>query len=1083
MVILSKILSVDYMNLRILPIYLSLLSVIYSCSTDVPTDVREAMDDLPEALDYNIHVKPILSDKCFACHGPDANSRHADLRLDDAEAAFASLPENPGKVAIKPKKPSQSELVKRILSTDPDYMMPSPESHLTLTTREKAILIQWIKEGAEYKEHWSFIPLDAISVPKTKTTNWGSNPIDAFVLSKLETIGISPSPEADKETLLRRISLDLTGLPPTTEEIDDFLADKSSDAYEKQIDRLMASPHYGEKMAMHWLDVARYADTHGYTVDRYRDMSLYRDWVIEAFNKNMPYDAFITEQLAGDLLPNPTKEQLLATAFNRIHPQNMEGGIVQEEFRVEYVADRTNTLGKAFMALTLECARCHDHKYDPISQKNYFELSSFFNQVDEAGQISWDDAMPVPTLLWTDEDKDKLLAMMQEEVSSQEKKLKSIADASLPKFSAWLASESYQKDLNRKLPSNLTAHIDFNSLPVKNQLNPSEKGTMESSEVRNQQPELVAGLHDKAAKLNGDFWIRMEKSGVFSKSDPFSVSIWINIPEDLKNGAIFHTGTGAVLYNRRGYHLYLKDNKLELVLSHTAPFNAIIKETVSGVPRNEWINLLLTYDGASKAKGLQVYLNGDVMETTTERDNLYKDILFRGAGQPGIQVGAVWRGRGLKGALVDDLMVFNKELSALEALQVAQPAAFKAVLEKPSNMLSDKEKDQLKAYFLGYHAKEYIDQLAVLTTARKKHAGEVEPIQEVMVMQDMEPRRPTYLLVRGEYSSHGEEVFPNTPSSVLEMPEEMEKNRLGLTKWLTDKKHPLTSRVAVNRLWLYFFGRGLVASAGDFGNQGEMPSHPELLDWLSMSFMESGWDVKALQKMMLMSATYRQSSHTSDELRETDPENILLARGPSGRLPGEMIRDNALLASGLLSNKIGGKSVKPYQPEGLWRVNGGTYLEDSGENLYRRSMYTFWKRSVPHPTTHIFDAPDRSESMAIRQETNTPLQALVLLNDPTFLEASKVIGSQIANNSESKAGITLAFRKLTGRHPSVKELEILKNLQEQEYKKFSEMPEKAKGWIEAGAYALTNPTEFPRIASHAVVASAIINSDAAITKR
>nr|MBI1231258.1 DUF1553 domain-containing protein [Cytophagales bacterium] len=1071
------------MKMRFLLLNSLVFLTIFSCSTDLPPEVREAMADLPEALDYNIHVKPILSDKCFACHGPDANSRHADLRLDEAEAAFASLPENPGNVAIKPNNPSKSELVKRILSTDPDYVMPSPESHLTLSAREKAILIQWIEEGAVYKKHWSFIPLAPVSIPNKKQITWGNNAIDAFVLAKLETLNLSPSPEADKETLLRRISLDLTGLPPTPEEIDAFLEDDSPNAYEKQLDRLMASPHYGEKMAMHWLDVARYADTHGYTVDRYRDMSLYRDWVIKAFNRNMPYDAFITEQLAGDLLPNPTKEQLLATAFNRMHPQNMEGGIVQEEFRVEYVADRTNTLGKAFMALTLECARCHDHKYDPISQKNYFELSSFFNQVDEAGQISWDDAMPVPTLLWTDAEKDKLLEMMQEEVTEQEKKLMLVADATTEDFSNWLNSAGYQNDRGKSLPENLSSHVTFNSLPIKNERNPSEKGTMESSEVRNQSPELVAGFRDKAAKLNGDFWIRMEKSGVFSKSDPFSVSIWINIPEELENGAIFHTGTGAVLYNRRGYHLYLKNNKLELVLAHTAPYNAIIKETIAGVPRNEWINLLLTYDGSSKAKGLQIYLNGKAMETTTEKDNLYKDILFRGPSQPGIQIGAVWRGRGLKGALVDDLMVFDRELSALEAIQLTKPELFREILGKPVTAFTATEREQLKTYYLGIHSDEYRKQLAQLTAARKKHAAEVEPIQEVMIMKDMEPKRPTYLLVRGEYSSHGEEVFPNTPESVLEMPENLEKNRLGLAKWLTDKKHPLTARVAVNRLWLYFFGRGLVASAGDFGNQGDMPSHPELLDWLSLSFIESGWDVKALQKMMLMSATYRQSSHTTEELREIDPDNILLAHGPSGRLPGEMIRDNALFASGLLSNKIGGKSVKPYQPEGLWRVNGGNYQEDSGEDLYRRSMYTFWKRSVPHPTTHIFDAPDRSESTAIRQETNTPLQALVLLNDPTFLEASKVIGAQIANYPESVAGITLAFRKLTGRRPSERELEILKNLQQQEYMKFSETPEKAKGWIEAGAFAFTNPAEFPRIASHAVVASAIINSDAAITKR
>lgn len=1071
------------MKYRYLLLCCFLVYGIFSCNPELPADVRQAMDELPEALDYNIHVKPVLSDKCYACHGPDENTRHAGLRLDEAEAAFASLPENPGKVAIKPKNLKQSEVYQRIISDDPAYMMPSPESHLTLTPREKAIIIQWIKQGAKYKKHWSFIPLEAVALPKTKTTDWAISPIDHFVLERLEANGLKPSPEADKETLLRRISMDLTGLPPTVEEIDAFLADSSPDAYEKQIDRLMASPHYGEKMAMHWLDVARYADTHGYTVDRYRDMSLYRDWVIKAFNENLSYDKFILYQLAGDLLPNPSKEQLLATAFNRIHPQNMEGGIVEEEFRVEYVADRTNTLGKAFMALTLECARCHDHKYDPISQKNYFELSSFFNQVDEAGQISWDDAMPVPTMLWTDNEKDRLLDMLRQEEKREEVTLETLSDESEDAFKRWLASGDYKKDASLSMPKGLTAHFDFNALPFTNRLKPSEKGVMESSEVKNQTPELTLGRKGMAAKLNGDSWLRMGEAGIFSKSDPFSVSIWVNIPEGLEEGAIFHTGTGAVLYNLRGYHLYLKDNRLEAILAHTAPYNAIIKETTASVPRNQWINLTMTYDGSSKASGLHVYLNGQKMETKTTKDNLYKDILFDKVGQPGIQLGAVWRGKGLKGALVDELMVFDRQLTSPEVLQLAHPEAFKAFMEKPADVFSRQEEEELKLYFLSTHVARYRNQLDVLAQARRKHAREVEPAQEVMIMQDMEPKRPTYLLVRGEYHAHGGEVFPGTPESVLGMSDDLPKNRLGLAQWLVDRKHPLTSRVVVNRFWLYFFGRGLVATAGDFGNQGEMPSHPELLDWLALHFMESGWDVKALQKLMLMSATYKQSSFASEQLRELDPDNVLLARGPSGRLPGEMIRDNALLASGLLSKTIGGPSVKPYQPEGLWRVNGGNYQEDSGENLYRRSLYTFWKRSVPHPTTHIFDAPDRSESIAVRQETNTPLQALVLLNDPTYIEASKVLGSQIANYDSVEVGITTAFRKLTSRSPTPKELSILVSLQEKEYEKFRSDPGKAKGWVEAGAYAFTSSHDLPKIASHAVVASAIMNSDATITKR
>jgi hypothetical protein len=477
------------------------------------------------------------------------------------------------------------------------------------------------------------------------------------------------------------------------------------------------------------------------------------------------------------------------------------------------------------------------------------------------------------------------------------------------------------------------------------------------------------------------------------------------------------------------------------------------------------------------------------METTTIKDNLYKDIRFRGAGQPAIQIGAVWRGRGLKGALVDDLMVFDKELSALEALQIAQPETYKAILRKSPESLSEEEKNQLFAYFLGNNAKEYQAQLTKLTAARKKHAEEVEPIQEVMVMQDMEPKRPTYLLVRGEYSSHGEEVFPNTPSSVLKMPEDMEKNRLGLAKWLTDKSHPLTSRVAVNRLWLYFFGRGLVASAGDFGNQGEMPSHPQLLDWLSLSFMESGWDVKALQKMILMSATYRQSSHTSEELRETDPDNILLARGPSGRLPGEMIRDNALAASGLLVKEIGGRSVKPYQPEGLWKElairNATVYEPDSGSNLYRRGIYTIWKRSSPPPSMAIFDASDKYLCSVERQNTNTPLQALVLLNDPQYLEASRMLAERMLKEGGDRLDqqISYGFRLMTSRKPVEPELQLLEELYKTELKSFQNSPAAADSLLQVGEHPRDQSLPGDQLAAFTVVVSTLMNYDQAVYKR
>ncbi len=1069
------------MNLRLLSFFCFTV-LFYSCSPDLPEEVQAAYEELPESVDFNIHVKPILSDKCFACHGPDLAAQKAGLSLHTPEMAFASLKDSPGKVAIKSGSLRNSELFHRIISEDPEYSMPSKESNLALTPREKAILIKWIEDGAEYKKHWAFIPPQKTEFPKVKDNSWTKNPIDNYVLSKLEQEGIKPSPEADKETLLRRLSLDLTGLNPSVAEINAFLADQSEDAYEKQVDRLLNSVHYGEKMAMHWMDIARFADTHGYTVDRYRDASPYRDWVIQAFNQNLSYDQFITHQLAGDLLPNPTKDQLIATAFNRIHPQNMEGGIVEEEFRVEYVLDRTSTMGQAFMALTLGCARCHDHKFDPISQKNFFEMSSFFNQVDEAGQISWDDAMPAPTMLLTDQEKDKMLAYLLSQKNQEEEELKKVSEQEEGTFQTWLASNAYDKEAVREFPASRVAFYSFDHSAIQNQLNPSQKGTMESSEVKNQTPTYVDGRSRKGIKLNGDSWLNLGGSGVFSKSEPFSVSAWISVPKALSDGAIFHSGSGAVLYNWRGYHLSLKNNRLELLMAHTAPFNAITKVTEQDIPRDQWINLVMTYDGSSKAKGLKVFLNGQEMATQTTHDNLYKDILFKG-GQPGLQVGAVWRGKGLKGALVDEVSVYDKEISLLEVLQIAKPAEFKTTLAKSKNQLSNQEKQSLKKLYLNNHSAAYREKLKEVIVQRKTYSDSVERIPEMMIMQEMAKKRPTYILTRGEYNQHGEEVFPNTPESVLPMPEDLPKNRLGLAQWLIDPQNPLTARVAVNRFWQNFFGRGLVATSEDFGNQGKLPSHPELLDWLALEFQSSGWDVKAMQRLIVNSASYRQASKRRPELEEKDPDNYLLANGPSVRLMAELIRDNALFAAGLLNPVIGGKSVFPYQPEGLWRVNGGNYAQDTGENLYRRSIYTIWKRSVHHPTLAIFDAPDHSFSVSKRQETNTPLQALVLMNDPTFVEASKVLGEKMVSYSEISKSIEDTFRRLTGRKPNQKELEILLELRENEYRKFKSDPTKLKGWLAAGEYQISPNLDIYQVAANAVTASAILNSDAFLTKR
>ena len=1065
--------------------YLFLISIallIVSCNSEIPPEVTKEYQELPSELDFNLHVKPILSDKCFLCHGPDKANQKAGLRLDDAEVAYSRLEES-GRRAITPGNLYNSEVFHRILSEDPESRMPEPQSNLVLSDYEKAVIIKWIEEGAEYKPHWSFIKPEKVELPQVNNQEQVKTPIDNFVISKLEQNNLNLSEEAGKELLLRRISFDLTGLPPKIDEIESYLSDDSENAYEKQVDRLLASVHYGEKMAGDWMDVARFADTHGYTVDRYRDMSPWRDWVIKAFNENMPYDQFITWQIAGDLLPSPTKEQLLATAFNRIHPQNMEGGIIPEEFRVEYVLDRVNTSGQAFMALTVGCSKCHDHKYDPISQKEYYEMSAFFNNVNEAGQISWDDAMPVPTMLLTTEKEDSILSFLSDVVNDKERDLDDAKDKEAEQFEQWLAREKYRTINFSEYPESLLAHFAFEDGKLNNRIRPSQKGKMKQIGSEGEKPKFVEGRKGDGLYLDGDAWMDTQGIGAFRRYQPFSISINVKIPDGLEDGVIFHKGDGAAIYCYKGFHLALENNTLQLMMAHTAPDNAIIEYTKTDIPRDTWINLTMTYDGSSKASGLRVFMDGNELETEIEIDNLYKDIHFKRKDEPGVQVGARWRGKGIGGSTVDDLMIFDEELTGLEVIQLSDRKRVNSIISKDHAEFNAQEKSIIKEFYFNHHSSTYKALLAELEYMRLTHADSIENVQEVMIMKEMPENRKTYLLERGIYDSYGEEVFANTPPAILPIPDDLPRNRLGFAKWLLDEDHPLTARVTVNRIWQNFFGQGLVKTTEDFGNQGALPSHPDLLDWLAVDFMESGWDLKRLQKMIVMSSTYRQSSIANEHLQEIDPDNVLLARGPVVRLSAEMMRDNALLASGLLNAEIGGKSVNPYQPEGLWRVNNAKYIPDSGDKLYRRSMYTIWKRSVPHPTLGTFDAPDRSECTVRRQETNTPLQALVLLNDPIFVEASKVMGEYIAGADKLEKGVREVFIKLTGRAPLDSEMEILLDLQRREYQKFQQQPEKKEGWIRIGEYKIDGNSDLNLIAANAVVASAILNSDATITKR
>lgn len=1035
----------------------------------LPTSVAKEMAQLPQALDFNIDIKPILSDKCFACHGPDKAKQKAGLRLDIAENAFARLPENPKNFAIVPGNPAKSELVLRILSDDPTYKMPSLKSHLNLSAKEKALLVKWVQDGAIYKPHWAFVSPVKKVIPSESI---GLNPIDYWVGQRLIKEKLKQNGRASRQMLLRRLSLDLTGLPPSLDEIENFKKDTRPNATEILVDRLLASPHFGEKMAAEWLDIARFADSHGYTVDRIRDMSPYRDWVIDAFNQNLPYDKFIHYQLAGDLLQNPTKEMRIATAFNRNHQQNTEGGIVEEEYQTEYVIDRANTFGEAFMAMGVGCARCHDHKYDPISQKNYYQLYSFFNNVREAGQISFNDDLPTPTMLLPTSKQEEVLKFIQTKIKTTEEKIVSRVSEG---FEAWNQKDESKKLTQSIFPKNgLLGHFNFDSNLI-NLENEKEVGVIKrESGKTGDLPVFGSGFQERGLTFDGDVYVDFGKIGVFRKSEPFTIGMWVNVPKELKEGVIFHKSNAERLYNFKGFHVYLKNGQLEIMMAHTAPSNAITKLTTSDIPRDRWVHLTLTYDGSSKAAGLLLYLNGDEMATETVIDQLYKDIIFYSKQEPGLQIGGWWRGLGFKGGQVDEVFVYNRTLRPYEVQILAN--------RQKSDLIFADVKNR-KDYYDHVLDSNRLALQADVVKWRTALSDSSEKIRELMVMQEMPKPKHSFLLKRGQYDAKGEEVFPSTPEKIFPFQAKFPKNRLGLAYWLTDSNNPLTARVAINRFWQNLFGLGLVKTSEDFGNQGEMPTHPELLDDLAVTFRESGWDIKKMIKSMVLSDTYQQESGVSKDLMEKDPENRFLARGPSTRLTAEMMRDNILVASDLINRKIGGRSIYPYQPEGLWDINGSKYKQDVSDEVYRRSLYIVIKRSVPNPTMSSFDASSRSSCLARRQKTNTPLQALVILNDPTFVEASKVIGLSMSKLNDRTSSIKQAYLRLTGREPYVKELEILENLQKASFIRFEKSPEKARGLLESGLYKLDKNENVALIASYAVVASTIMNSDATIMKR
>ena len=1006
----------------------------------------------PAPVDFGREVLPILSDACFACHGPDAKARKARLRLDDKDSPF-------DRGVIVPGRADASELVARLTDPDPERVMPPPSVKRKLTPQQIDTLTRWVDQGAKWGTHWAFERPRADAVPKTTTP--AATPIDAFVLARLAREGLRASPPADKERLLRRVTFDLTGLPPTPAEIDAFLADTDPKAYEKVVDRLLASPRHGERMAAEWLDVARFADTHGYQMDRYRAVWPYRDWVIAAFNRNLRFDEFVTWQLAGDLLPNPTKEQRLATAFNRLHMQNEEGGVVEEEFRVAYVVDRVNTFGTAFLGMTFECSRCHDHKYDPISMRDFYSLFAFFQNIDESGQTSYfTAATPVPALLLSTDEQDAKLDQLRRAVTAKELLAVKEREAARAAFAAWKRPDKLDV-------SGLVAAYSFDEM-TGNKLPNAADATKPGSAVEG--PKLVAGKVGQAAVLTGENGFTFPGVGHFTRDDTFTLSLWVKPTDHAPRAVVVHHSMAPIDAGSRGYEVLLENGRVAVGLHHMWPGNALKVRAKSAVPAGAWSHVTVTYDGSSRAAGVRVYVDGRPVELDVVRDKLTKDITYGGS-EPNLALGYRFRDNGFKGGAVDEFRVYDRALTAAEV-------ASGHGLPVPD----------LFEYFTAVHHEPTRRSADDLRAARKALTAFVNPIPEIMVMDELPEPKPAFVLKRGAYDAHGDRVAADTPKVMPPFPAGAARNRLGLARWLTDPGHPLLARVTVNRAWQLMFGRGLVETADNFGTQGARPTHPELLDWLAREFVSSGWDHKGLLRTIALSATYRQSSRATPELLARDPHNELLARGPAQRLTAEMLRDQALAAGGLLVERLGGPSVRPYQPAGLWEelaMGRPRYDQGRGADLYRRSLYTFWKRTVPPPAMATLDAVDRSNCSVKRQATTTPLQALVLLNDVQFVEAARFIGERmLREGGRTPAEQTAwAFRLLTGRRPTDAERTVLARMFAEQKAAFERDPAAARRLLAVGEKPCDTTLSPPDLAAAAAVANVLMSHDEAVTRR
>jgi hypothetical protein len=1280
------------------------LGVLVACAHDKAGQTAQTgAAPIPDRPDWNWDVRPVLSQNCFACHGQ--GTQKAGLRLDIEKAAYDPIPEDRNKRAVVPGNPGRSELFKRITSSDADYRMPPKDSHKTLSPREIAIVEKWIKQGAHYKQHWSYIQPAIVKPEKTKWDKQAVNPIDRYVYATLAKEGLSPSPEADRETLINRVTLDLTGLPPTLREVDAFVADKSPDAYEHLVDKLLSSKEYAERQTNIWMDVARYADTRGGLNDGERSISFpYRDWVISAFQRNLPYDKFVTWQLAGDKLNNnnPTREQLLATAFLKEGRQDSEGGSIDEEFRINYVQERTELIGKDFLGLTVGCAKCHNHKYDVIAQADYYSMSGFFNQMDERGggggsrgtpqgpyldwptamqtkrltsahantvaaQTAYDNALRVAqaragatavaadaqrtTFIKTAIDADtqayypfddgykssfeslmideqpqfagvipkdpkspllkltraEAIAVLQKQILADVKAgkpppmmtqpdpgqaafagvapdkaggkpggkpgahppgthaeggpggpaggglMKTAAPgaphagpgpipgmhkASLPGAAGAPGAKpgapgakpagrgrrgGMQSDLDAMkadpgLPRLASREADWaleqiiaagytderlgNTVRViKRQLKPglkAEELLWTKSGVTGGEPGLlnnvkfVPGVHGMGVQLHDSVVAAAKGVGMFERTQPYSLDFWVK----LRAGKPYVDSTrpegpaASVLYNSggvngQGYEIGLVDGKLDYSITHNAPYEQLKISTASPVPTGRWVHVTTTYDGNSKAGGMRFYIDGKLARVVVQHDHLTMSAMPGGGdslfgGYFGLSAGTNFNRPELVDGAMDELRVVTRALTPLEVAYLQDPKlAAAAPQPEARKAIAEIEVQKDPAVAAAWQA---------LTDARLAEQRATSPIYKLMVAGDQQRYRKTYVLDRGVYNAYMQEVKPQGIPRVFPWSDKLPRDRLGLAEWLFDPKQPLTARVYVNRMWQNHFGSGIVQTVDDFGTQGAIPTHPELLDYLAVEFVRSGWDMRHMHKMMVMSATYRQNSNVSREALEKDPRNFLLERGPRFRMPAELIRDNALKASGLLLNQVGGDAVYPYAPDAIWdgAATGEVVYPTNvpADQNHRRSMYTFIKRNAPVANLVPFDMPDRYNATVMRPISNTPLQGLVMLNDTQFMEAYRKLAERAIKASASEdQQITTLWRLAVRRSPLPAELSAARRLLASEQARMLAKPDEVKKLLAIGVAPVDASVDPAKLAAMTIVTAGVMNTPDAYTLR